>query len=101
MLPSSTVENYLKAIHHGQSSLPKGQRLLPMGHVAAALSVTPGTATTMVKTLAESGLVEYEPYGRRCRAPAARQSRTADDWSPRGVQTAGRGRHRLACCKFD
>src|SRR5205823_3301486 len=62
MLPSSTVENYLKAIHHGQSSLPKGQRLLPMGHVAAALSVTPGTATTMVKTLAESGLVEYEPY---------------------------------------
>src|SRR6266853_5722218 len=62
MLPSSTVENYLKAIHHGQSSLPKGQRLLPMGHVAAALSVTPGTATTMVKALAESGLVEYEPY---------------------------------------
>jgi DtxR family Mn-dependent transcriptional regulator len=62
MLPSSTVENYLKAIHHGQSSLPKGQRLLPMGHVATALSVTPGTATTMVKALAESGLVEYEPY---------------------------------------
>ena len=62
MLPSSTVENYLKAIHHGQSALPKGQRLLPMGHVATALSVTPGTATTMVKTLAESGLVEYEPY---------------------------------------
>src|SRR5438128_5460740 len=62
MLPSSTVENYLKAIHHGQSALPKGQRLLPMGQIAAALSVTPGTATTMVKTLAESGLVEYEPY---------------------------------------
>src|SRR4051812_6914660 len=62
MLPSSTVENYLKAIHHGQSTLPKGQRLLPMGHVAIALSVTPGTATTMVKALAESGLVEYEPY---------------------------------------
>ena len=62
MLPSSTVENYLKAIHHGQSALPKGQRLVPMGHVAAALSVTPGTATTMVKALAESGLVEYEPY---------------------------------------
>src|SRR5207253_7738525 len=62
MLPSSTVENYLKAIHHGQSALPKGQRLVPMGHVAAALAVTPGTATTMVKALAESGLVEYEPY---------------------------------------
>src|SRR3954465_6960829 len=62
MLPSSTVENYLKAIHHGQSALPKGRRLLPMGHVASALSVTPGTATTMVKALAESGLAEYEPY---------------------------------------
>src|SRR5437773_8022467 len=62
MLPSSTVENYLKAIHHGQAARPKGRRLLPMGHVAAALSVTPGTATTMGKALAESGLVEYEPY---------------------------------------
>src|SRR5437870_1971104 len=62
MLPSSTVENYLKAIHQGQSSLGPEQRLVPMGHVASALSVTPGTATTMVKALAESGLVEYEPY---------------------------------------
>src|SRR5256885_14913217 len=62
MLPSSTVENYLKAIYQGQSALPRGQRLLPMGHVASALGVTPGTATTMVKALAESGLAEYEPY---------------------------------------
>src|SRR5262245_54508163 len=62
MLPSSTVENYLKAIYQGQSTLPREQRLVPMGHVAAALGVTPGTATTMVKALAESGLAEYEPY---------------------------------------
>src|SRR5437868_3358529 len=62
MLPSSTVENYLKAIYHGQSSLSLGERLVPMGQVAAALGVTPGTATTMVKALAESGLAEYEPY---------------------------------------
>jgi DtxR family transcriptional regulator, Mn-dependent transcriptional regulator len=62
MLPSSTVENYLKAIHQGQSSLERDQRLVPMGHVATALGVTPGTATTMVKALAESGLAEYEPY---------------------------------------
>src|SRR5256885_1254851 len=62
MLPSSTVENYLKAIYQGQSTLPAGQRLLPMGHVASAVGVTPGTATTMVKALAESGLAEYEPY---------------------------------------
>ncbi len=62
MLPSSTVENYLKAIFIGESQLPAGQRLLPMGQLAAALTVAPGTATTMVKALAESGLVEYEPY---------------------------------------
>jgi DtxR family Mn-dependent transcriptional regulator len=62
MLPSSTVENYLKAIYQGQSSLPGGVRLVPMGSVATALGVTPGTATTMVKALAESGLAEYEPY---------------------------------------
>ena len=62
MLPSSTVENYLKAIHQGQSALGPDQRLVPMGQVATALGVTPGTATTMVKALAESGLAEYEPY---------------------------------------
>src|SRR5215510_3183765 len=62
MLPSSTVENYLKAIYQGQSSLEPEARLVPMGQVASALGVTPGTATTMVKALAESGLAEYEPY---------------------------------------
>ena len=62
MLPSSTVENYLKAIYQGQSLLLAGETLVPMGHVASAVGVTPGTATTMVKALAESGLAEYEPY---------------------------------------
>ena len=62
MLPSSTVENYLKAIYQGQALLPAGVRLVSMGQVASALNVTPGTATTMVKALAESGLAEYEPY---------------------------------------
>jgi DtxR family transcriptional regulator, Mn-dependent transcriptional regulator len=62
MLPSSTVENYLKAIYLGQSALTGGERLVSMGHVATALSVTPGTATTMVKALSDSGLAEYEPY---------------------------------------
>ncbi|MGH9204174.1 MAG: metal-dependent transcriptional regulator [Vicinamibacterales bacterium] len=62
MLPSSTVENYLKAIFHGEAQLTGDQRLLPMGQLAGALGVAPGTATTMVKALAESGLVEYEPY---------------------------------------
>lgn len=62
MLASSTVENYLKSILHNQKDLPNGQTLVPMGHIATTLSVTPGTATTMIKALAESGLVMYEPY---------------------------------------
>ena len=62
MLPSSTVENYLKAIYAGTSGPAVKNRLMPMGQLATALGVTPGTATTMVKTLSESGLVRYEPY---------------------------------------
>src|SRR5437867_946938 len=62
MLPSSTVENYLKAIYQGQAALSGENRLVAMGQVAAALGVAPGTATTMVKALAESGLADYEPY---------------------------------------
>src|SRR3954453_10707592 len=62
MLPSSTVENYLKAIYQGQLALSAGDRLVSMGQVALSLGVTPGTATTMVKALAESGLADYEPY---------------------------------------
>jgi DtxR family Mn-dependent transcriptional regulator len=70
MLPSSTVENYLKAIYLGGASSEHSQRLLPMGHLAAALGVAPGTATTMVKALAESGLVQYEPYAGVALTPA-------------------------------
>ncbi len=62
MLPSSTVENYLKAIHEAQHRLTAERDLVPMGQLSSALGVVPGTATTMVKTLAESGLVIYEPY---------------------------------------
>jgi DtxR family Mn-dependent transcriptional regulator len=62
MLPSQTVENYLKTIYLAQTSATEADALVPMGQLAAALGVVPGTATTMVKTLAESGLVYYEPY---------------------------------------
>ena len=61
-LPSPTVENYLKAIFQAQLRLARRTDLVPMGEIAAALGVVPGTATTMVKTLAESGLARYEPY---------------------------------------
>jgi DtxR family Mn-dependent transcriptional regulator len=62
MLPSQTVENYLKTIYLAQASQPSSTDLVPVGQLAAALRVTPGTATTMMKTLADSGLVKYEPY---------------------------------------
>ena len=61
MLPTATVENYLKAIYLGTAGTGASQ-LLPMGQLASALGVAPGTATTMVKTLADSGLVDYQPY---------------------------------------
>jgi len=62
MIPSQTVENYLKTIFLAQSSHGASDDLVPMGQIAAGLGVVPGTATTMIKTLAESGLVHYEPY---------------------------------------
>src|SRR3954453_5548440 len=62
MFQWSRVENFLEAIYQGQLQLAGAARLVPMGQVASALGVAPGTATTMVKALAESGLAEYEPY---------------------------------------
>ena len=56
---SSTVEDYLKHLYAEQAAAGSG--LLPMGKLAQALGVTPGTATTMVKALSDSGLVKYEP----------------------------------------
>ena len=61
MLPSSTVENYLKALYQAESSR-EDDALVPMGQLATAVGVAPGTATTMVKALADSALVVYEPY---------------------------------------
>ena len=60
-MPTSTVEDYLKQIYQAQQASP--DKRVSTGQVATALDVAPGTATAMVKTLAESDLVEYEPYG--------------------------------------
>ncbi len=62
MPPSSTVENYLKAIYQAEIARNDTEALVPMGQLASALGVVPGTATTMVKALADSNLVRYEPY---------------------------------------
>ncbi len=58
-MATSTVEDYLKHIYFAQS--PDEQTLVPMGELARRLSVTPGTATTMIKALTDAGLVDYEP----------------------------------------
>jgi DtxR family Mn-dependent transcriptional regulator len=57
---TSTVEDYLKCIYLEQER-SSGQHV-STGQIASVLKVAPGTATSMVKTLAESGLVDYEPY---------------------------------------
>jgi hypothetical protein len=60
MLPSSTVENYLKAIFVGETHLVGGQKLVPMGH-RCRVSIAPGTATDG-QGAGRMGLVAYEPY---------------------------------------
>jgi DtxR family Mn-dependent transcriptional regulator len=61
-MPSITVENYLKQLYVEQQAAGAGN-LVSTGRLAAVMGVVPGTATTMVKALADSGLVEYEPRG--------------------------------------
>ena len=54
-MPSSTVENYLKQIL--VESTQAGSSEVAMGRVAECLQVTPGTATTMIKSLQKKGWV--------------------------------------------
>lgn len=59
-MPSSTVENYLKAIFHLAETTPEGG-LVAVGKVAEHLALTPGTATTMMKQLERLGFIRYAP----------------------------------------
>ncbi|MEN8661147.1 MAG: metal-dependent transcriptional regulator [Lentimonas sp.] len=58
-MASSTVEDYIKHIYLVAEE--SGNEEVPMGRVAEALAVVPGTATTMVKALSDAGLVDYAP----------------------------------------
>jgi len=60
-MASSTVENYLKQLYLEQQTAP--EQVVPMGRIASLMGVVPGTATSMVKALADAGLVNYEPRG--------------------------------------
>lgn len=59
-MTSLTVENYLKTAW--QIAARQESEWVTTGQLATALHVSPGTVTSMLKTLAESGLAEYRPY---------------------------------------
>lgn len=57
---SLTVENYLKAIL--QIEMRTGADCISTGQLAGALEVSPGSVTSMQKTLNDAGLADYRPY---------------------------------------
>jgi DtxR family transcriptional regulator, Mn-dependent transcriptional regulator len=59
-MASLTVENYVKAIYQISGRTDAG--VASTGALAEALDVSPGTVTSMLKTLSESGLATYTPY---------------------------------------
>jgi DtxR family Mn-dependent transcriptional regulator len=59
-VPSLTIENYVKTIY--QTCVAQGERAAATGQLATSLRVSPGTVTSMLKTLSDTGLAEYTPY---------------------------------------
>lgn len=59
-MPSLTIENYVKTIYQICAEIQG--KPAATGRLAMALAVSPGTVTSMLKTLSESGLVTYTPY---------------------------------------
>jgi DtxR family Mn-dependent transcriptional regulator len=59
-LTSLTIENYVKTVFGicGGSE----QRLASTGELAESLGVSPGSVTSMLKTLQDAGLADYRPY---------------------------------------
>jgi len=58
LMPTSTVENYLKTILHLDED---ADTAVSVGAIAETLAVTPGTVSSMMRHLADDGLVEYFP----------------------------------------
>ena len=59
-MTSLTVENYLKTTF--LMGLKTGSDWITTGQLATAMSVAPGTVTSMLKTLSETGHADYKPY---------------------------------------
>jgi DtxR family transcriptional regulator, Mn-dependent transcriptional regulator len=58
-MPTTSVENYLKAIYSRQGG---EERRVKTKEIAEALEVSLPSVSGMVKSLADEGLVDYEPY---------------------------------------
>lgn len=69
-MPSSTVEDYLKCILLAEH---EGNDRASTGRIAQHLEVSPGTVTSMLKTLADADLIAYEPYAGARLTPSGRQ----------------------------
>jgi len=59
-LASATVENYVKTVY--DLSQTHSDKTATTGRLADAMGVSPGTVTSMLKTLSELGLATYMPY---------------------------------------
>ena len=59
-MPSLTVENYVKTIY--QITAEQSGRPATTGQIAAVLGVSPGTVTSMLKTLDAARLATHKPY---------------------------------------
>ncbi len=74
-MPSLTVENYLKAILQieiAAGATEAGPRV-STGQLAVAMDVSPGSVTSMLKTLSDAGLAAYKPYEGVSLTPAGRK----------------------------
>ena len=69
-MASLTIENYVKTIYQLTGGRP--EEAAATGKLAEALRVSPGTVTSMLKTLSESGLAVYTPYEGARLTPAGR-----------------------------
>ena len=59
-MPSLTVENYVKTIY--QITAAQAGQPASTGQIATALDVSPGTVTSMLKTLDAARLATHKPY---------------------------------------
>lgn len=59
-MPSLTIQNYVKEIY--QIAMQGPEKAASTGEIATALKVSPGTVTSMLKTLSETGLASYTKY---------------------------------------